>query len=110
MVNVSVLVYIICTTFDTQTQRWWKDDIIQFVAVALVQCDAYFTYYHYLIYDRTVKNAEGIEVRLYAHSCMVCDNPPHMISIMKSQEGRNLRRHGDQVQFPSYLTTAMCSR
>jgi len=58
-------------------------------------CDAYFTYYHYLIYDIAVKNAKGIEVRLYAHSCTVCDNPPYTISIMKSQEGRNLRRHRD---------------
>lgn len=44
------------------SRNWLKDDIIQSAMAAVLTCDTYFTYYLYLIYDKAVKNAEGIAV------------------------------------------------
>lgn len=79
-------------------ERWYYP-------IRSIACEAHFTYYHYLIYDKSVKNAEGIAVWICT---LLRSTHRYKVSIMKSQEGRNLCRYWNPVQFPSHLTTAMC--
>lgn len=79
--------------------------------VSLSSDRPFYLCYHLLIYDRgtyegTRRGNTSTHTLIHARTLAVAQ--PHTVSIMKSQEGRNLHRHRNRVQF-TYVTTGNVS-